>query len=258
MDIVVALKQVPDLVEELEINDEGTGLDPDVLSFVLNEFDDHALEEALLLKEETGATVTVIGVDTTGELDQALYTALAKGADRAIKIVGDFEEGERLPIPVMARLLAGALQQMTYDLVFTGVQAADDLDGQVAPMLAALLNVPHVGVVTSVARVNGVVKVQKEFWGGITADLEVDLPAVLGIQAARQAPRYAPVSRVRQAMKEATIEEIEVEDLPEAPVAPLRRMFIPEVSGRAEILEGDEATIAEKIVDILRERGLIT
>ncbi len=258
MNIVVAIKQVPDLVEELEINEEGTGLDPDVLSFVLNEFDDHALEEALLLKEETGATVTVIGVDTTGELDQALYTALAKGADRAIKIVGDFEEGERLPTPVMARVLADAIQQLEYDLVFTGVQAADDLDGQVAPMLAALLSVPHVGVVTGVQQVNGAVKVQKEFWAGITADLEVDFPAVLGIQAARQAPRYAPVSRVRQAMKEATIEEIEVDALPDAPAAPVRRMFIPEVTGRAEILEGDEGTIAEKIVEILRERGILS
>lgn len=258
MNIVVALKQVPDLVEELEINEEGTGLDPDVLSFVLNEFDDHALEEALLLKEETGATVTVIGVDTTGELDQALYTAIAKGADKAVKIVGDFEEGERLPTPVLARLLADAIREMDYDLVFAGVQAVDDLDGQVAPMLAALLGVPHVGVVTGVQQANGAVKVQKEFWGGITADLEVDTPAVLGIQAARQAPRYAPVSRVRQAMKEATIEEIEVDELPEAPAAPLQRMFIPETTGGAEMLEGDEATIAEKIVEILRERGLIT
>jgi len=257
MNIIVAVKQVPDLVEELEINEEGTGLDPDVLSYVLNEFDDHALEEALLLKEENGGSVTVVGVDTTGELDQALYTAIAKGADRAMMIVGDFDEEEHLSSHAMAQLLADAIRDLEYDLVLVGVQAADDLDGQVAPMLAAHLGLPHVGVVTGVQVHNGTATVHKEFWGGIMAELDVGLPAVLGIQAARQAPRYAPVSRVRQAMKEATIEEIEVNEVPEPPVAPVERMFTPEATGRAEFIEGDEEEIAERIVEILRERGIV-
>lgn len=257
MNIIVAVKQVPDLVEELEINDEGTDLDRDVLSFVLNEFDDHALEQALLLKEATGGTVTVIGVDTTGEIDQALYTAIAKGADRAIKIVGDFE-GEGLSSHALARLLADAIGDMDYDLILVGVQAADDLDGQVAPMLAAHLGLPHVGVVTAVQVSNGVATVHKEYWAGIMAEPEVSLPAVLGIQAAQQPPRYAPVSRVRQAMKEATIEEIEVDDLPAVTVAPIRRMYKPEVAGRAEFIEGNNAAVARRIVTILRERGLLT
>ncbi len=256
MEIIVAVKQVPDLIEELEINEEGTGLDPDLLSFVLNEFDDHALEEALLLKEEVGGSVTVIGVDTTDELDQALYTAIAKGADRAVKLVGDFEEGG-LSSHAMARLLADAIGGMAYDLILVGVQAADDLDGQVAPMLATHLGLPHVGVVTGVQVQDGTATVHKEFWGGIMAELEVTLPAVLGIQAARQPPRYAPVSRVRQAMKSATIEEIEVDEVPEVPVAPVRRMFKPEATGRAEIIEGDEEEVAGRIVEILQERGIL-
>lgn len=256
MNIVVAVKQVPDLVEELEINEEGAGLDPDVLSFVLNEFDDHALEEALLLKEEAGGSVTVIGVDATGELDQALYTAIAKGADQAVMIVGGFEE-EGLSSHAMARLLADAIHDLDYDLILVGVQAADDLDGQVAPMLAAHLGLPHVGVVTGVQVSNGTATVHKEYWGGIMAEMDVTLPAVLGIQAARQSPRYAPVSRVRQAMKEATIEETEVDEVPEAPMAPVLRMFTPETAGRAQFIEGDEEEVAERIVEILRERGIV-
>lgn len=256
MNIIVAVKQVPDLVEELEINADGTRLDWDALSFVLNEFDDHALEEALLLKEAMGGSVTVVGVDTTGELEQALYTAIAKGADRAAMVVGDFEAQE-LNSHVLARLLADVIRELDYDLILVGVQAADDLDGQVAPMLAAHLGLPHVGVVTGVQAGNGTITVHKEYWAGIMAELEVDLPAVLGIQAARQAPRYAPVSRVRQAMKEATIEEIEVDQLPARPVAPVRRMFTPETAGRAEFIEGDEGEIAERIVAILRERGIV-
>jgi len=264
MNIIVAVKQVPDLVEELEINAEGTDLDPDVLSFVLNEFDDHALEEALLLKEEAGGTVTVVGVDTTGELNQALYTAIAKGADQAIAIVDDpsagsgqrFEE-EGLSSHAMARLLADTIRGLDYDLILVGVQAADDLDGQVAPMLAAHLGLPHVGVVTGVQVSDGVATVHKEYWGGVMAEMEVSLPAVLGIQAARQAPRYAPVSRVRQAMKQATIEEIEVDEVPEAPMAPVQRMFTPEATGRAQFIEGDEEEVAERIVQILQERGIV-
>ncbi|MFQ5857306.1 MAG: electron transfer flavoprotein subunit beta/FixA family protein [Anaerolineae bacterium] len=256
MNIIVAVKQVPDLVEELEINEEGTGLDRDWLSFVLNEFDDHALEEALLLKEDTGGSVTVVGVDTTGELDQALYTAIAKGADRAMTIVDDFEE-EGLTSHALARLLAGTIRDLDYDLVLVGVQAADDLDGQVAPMLAAHLGLPHVGVVTEVQVSNRTATVQKEYWGGIMAELEVDLPAVLGIQAARQPPRYAPVSRVRQAMKAATIEEIEVDAVPDERVAPVQRMFTPEAAGRTEFIQGDEEEVAERIVEILQERGIV-
>lgn len=257
MKIVVPLKQVPDLVEELEINEEGTDLDRDVLTFVLNEFDDQALEEALLLKEAAGGSVTVIGVDTTGELDQALYTAIAKGADRAIKIVGDFDEGW-MSSHAMARLLADAIRDMEYDLILTGVQAADDLDGQIAPLLAAYLGLPHVGVVTGVQAKNGRIAVHKEFWGGIMAELELPLPAVIGVQAASKPPRYAPVSKVRQAMKEAEIEEIEVEEVPETVLPAIRRMYKPEAAGRAEMIEGEPEEVAEKILEILRERGLLT
>ena len=256
MEIVVPIKQVPDLVEELEINDEGTDLDRDWLSFVLNEFDDHALEEALLLKEAHGGTITVIGVDTTGELDNTLYTAIAKGADRAIKLVGDFE-GESMDTHTMARLLADTLQGMSYDLILTGVQAADDRDGQLAPLLAGYLGLPHVGVVTGVEINDGVATVNKEFWAGIMAEIEVDLPAVLGIQAARQAPRYTPVSRVRQAMQTAAIEEIEVEPAGDGAGSHVRSMYFPETGAGAEFIEGDEEEVAARIVEILAERGLL-
>ena len=103
MNIVVLIKQVPNLTDELDINSAGTDLDHDALQYVLNEWDEHALEEAVLAKEAAGGAVTVIGVDTTGELDGALHTALAKGADKAAKITGDYPRGadshgrERVP-----------------------------------------------------------------------------------------------------------------------------------------------------------------
>jgi electron transfer flavoprotein beta subunit len=260
MKILVVIKQVPDLVEELEINSEGTALDPDCISPMLNEFDDHALEEALLLKEAVGGAVTVLGIDTTGELDQTLYTALAKGADTAKKIVGDFDEEHQISSHTRARLLAEAIRSMgmSYDLIVVGVQAVDDLDGQVAPMLATHLGIPHVGVVTAVHPINGTISIHKEYWGGMVAEMDVTPPAVLGIQAARQAPRYAPVSKVRQVSKEATIEEIEAGDLSESErlVVPVRRMYLPESGGQAEFIEGEPEEVAETILTLLSERGL--
>ena len=91
MNIVVPVKVVPDLVEELTIDDSGAALDTDWLRLMLSEFDDHAIEQAILLKERDGGQVTVVAADAEG-VDDVLYAAAAKGADRLIKLTGDFEE----------------------------------------------------------------------------------------------------------------------------------------------------------------------
>src|SRR5574337_1391150 len=90
MDIVVCMRHIPDLVEELEIAADGKSLNRDFLKFVVNEFDDQALEQGLLLKEKNGGSLTVIALDAP-DIDQTLYTCLAKGADRALKLAGAFD-----------------------------------------------------------------------------------------------------------------------------------------------------------------------
>jgi electron transfer flavoprotein beta subunit len=87
MRIAVLLKQVPDIVEELEIAPDGKDLARDDLKYRLNEFDDYALEEALQLKSVAGTEVVALALDGE-EADLILYTALAKGADRVLKITG--------------------------------------------------------------------------------------------------------------------------------------------------------------------------
>jgi len=173
----------------------------------LNEFDEHALEEALLLKEEHGGTVTVIAFEGD-DTDKVLYTAIAKGADRAVKITNDLPPGT--PNHVLAKALASVLSGMEYDLVLTGVQAADDRDGQLGVLLANYLDVPHVSVVSGVAPSNGAVTVQKEYAGGVMAEFEVDLPAVLGVQAASKKwkratpkPKLAPAFAACSSRKKA-------------------------------------------------------
>ena len=254
MNIIVPVKQVPDLVEELEINSEGTDLEREWLKYKMNEWDESALEEALQLKELHGGTVTVQTV-ATGDVDELLYTCVAKGADQVAKIVGDFEESH--DSHTAARALAAAIRERPYDLILTGVQAADDLDGQVGVLLATYLGLPHISVVSGieVEPMTRTATVHQEYAGGIMATFEVDLPAVLGVQASRAIPRYAPVSRVRQAMKTAQIAEIEATTPSGADIS-VRRMFKPESAEHAEMLEGDTGEIVDRLIEILRERGV--
>jgi electron transfer flavoprotein beta subunit len=255
MEIVVPVKMVPDLVEELEIDAEGRDLDRALLKLRLNEFDEHAVEEALALKDAHGARVTVLALDTA-DVDEPLFTCLAKGADRAIKVRGDF--AGPVSSHAAAAAFAHALRSVPHDLVLTGVQAADDRDGQVGPLLAEALGLPHVSVVSGVEPAGGrAVSARQEYAGGVMAELEVDLPCVLGIQAARQAPRYAPVSRVRQTMKTAKLDEIAAPgELPGAG-STVTRMSKPETGGRAEMLEGSPEEIAGRLLAIFRERGVL-
>ena len=255
MDIVVPVKMVPDLVEELEIASDGRDLDRSFLKLRLSEWDEQAVEEALLLKDKHGARVTVIALDT-GDPDETLFTCLAKGADRAIKLTGG--EAVQGSSRATADVLAKALRSIPHDLVLTGVQAVDDRDGQVAVFLAEALGLPHVSVVSGVEPAGPkTVVARQEYAGGVIAELEVDLPCVLGIQAARESPRYAPVSRVRQAMKTLKLEEAAAAAPGAGAGSTVRRLAKPEAGGRAEILEGSPEEVAGKLYAILKDKGLV-
>lgn len=251
MDIAVLLRAVPDPVEELELNDDETDLDRDYLGYVLNEFDDHALEEALLLKEETGGSVTAYALGTADETEQMLYTAVAKGADGAVKIGDDLDAMDSHD---QAELFAAALGE--HDLILTGVQASDEIDGQVAMLLSAKLGYPHVSVVVGTEPGGAGLAVTKEYWAGITASYDVPLPAVLGIQAARQAPRYVAVSRIREAQQSGAVEETDASTSSGASGITITAMRLPETGEGADMIEGDEEAAADKIVELLAAAGV--
>ncbi len=254
MNIVVAIKQVPDLVEELELNDSGTDLDREWLKFKVNEFDDHALEAALLIKDAHGANVTVIALDNGLDIDKALYSAAAKGADRVIKVTGDFEG--YVSTHKAAKALAGVIGTLGADLVMTGVQAVDDRDGQLAVLLAHQLGVPHVTVVTDIQVNDTSATVHKEYGGGMIGEFTVDFPAVLGIQAAAETPRYVPVAKVRRAMKSTNIEEIGGDGSGASAGTEVTKMYKPETGQGAEMLSGSAEDVAAKIVEIIRSKGI--
>ena len=251
MNIVVAIKHIPSIADELPV--DGSNVDFDSVDFVLNEFDEQSIEQAVLVKEAVGGTVTVIGVDLIEELDNVLHMALAKGADKAIKITADDDPGA--DSHMQAKWLAEAIKGLSPDIVFAGVQASNDLDGQIGPMLAAYLDMPYVGGVSSVDVADGVATVNKEFAGGAGAKYEVGLPMVVGVQAAVKPPRYAPISKVRQIAQSATIEEVDPSGKASAGLT-FKNMAPPVSTGHAEMLEGSPKEVAAKIVELLKSKGL--
>ncbi len=245
MKIAVLLKMVPDLVEELEVDASGKALDTDELKFKLNEFDDHALEEALLLGGEEDE---VVALALEGEENEKLlFTALAKGANRAVQLTGVQPGGSG----EQATAFAAALAESSFDLVLTGVQSVDDREGQLGPLLAAQMGLPCVSVVTGVSVADGVATVNKEYSDGVMAEFEVTLPAVLGIQAARQPPRYAPVSKVRQVQQSATLETLAVNAGEAGTGSQITAMAPPETGAGAKML--DDATA---LLEVLRGEGV--
>jgi electron transfer flavoprotein beta subunit len=253
MNIIVPVKMVPDLVEELSIDPSGAALDTAWMRLILNEFDDHAIEQAILLKERLGGQVTVIAPDAP-DVDDALFTAAAKGADRLIKLTGDTES---LNSHAIARAMAAIIKTEIPDLVLTGVQAHNDLDGQVGPLLAESLSMPYVGYVSGVKIEHTMATVTKEYPGGLLAEFLVELPAVLGIQASDEPPRYVAFTKVRQAMGTAKIEEQDIGVLDVSGSATVSRMFQPEVGERAEMLAGDAGEVATRLIEIMQEHGVL-
>lgn len=251
MRIVVPMKSVPDLVEEIELTPDETDIDREYLKFVLNEWDDQALEEALLVKDASGAEVVAVGLAEDPDIEQALYAAIAKGADAAVKL-----SGGGIDTHTRAEAFASYLAQEPADLVITGVQAPDDLDGQLGPMLAAKLGQRHVSVVVGVSIEDGSLVVRQEFSGGRAHELGLPLPAVIGLQASRETPRYAPITRIRQAMQAGGVREVEVSSNGTGSGLSVRRMFHPEQTSHAEMLDGDVEEVADKIIELLRERGM--
>jgi electron transfer flavoprotein beta subunit len=252
MQIVVILRLIPDMSEDIEINESGSDIDREWIGFKLNEFDDHALEEAVLLKERFGGKVTAVALAAEG-VDKMLQSASARGADEVIRIDHDLPP-TRDP-RIVAPALTSLLDELRPDLILTGVQTSEDVFGQLGPMLAGALSIPSVNAVSGVSRSDGKTVVQQEYSGGLSAFFEIDGPAVLGIQAASSPPRYVSGTKLRQAMS-TPIRSVRTAAASGAAPSSLS-LSVPVRSSHAEMLTGDAETIATAVVKLLRDRGLV-
>jgi electron transfer flavoprotein beta subunit len=260
MNIIVCIKRVPETADaDVIIDKSGKDIEKSGLVFDLNEWDTYAIEEAILLKEKTGGTVTVISMGGE-ESNESLRKCLAMGADDAVRLTDPAFGGS--DGFATAKVLAEAIRKIPYDLVFTGVQAEDDGYGQVGVALAEILGIPHVSLVNSLEVQDKKVQAHRELEGGLEEVLEVDLPAVLTIQTGINQPRYVSIMGIRKVAKK-EIKAFGVSDLNlkaeevglSGSYTQLEKIFLPPVGEGAQMLEGKPEEIASKVFDILKDKG---
>lgn len=262
MNIVVCVKHTPETSEvELRFDQSGQKIVTEGLVFELNEWDEYALEEALLLKERFGGSITALTMGPEGA-DAVLRRCLAKGADRAVWLKDEAFEGS--DAFATARILHSVVQKMDFDIVLCGAQANDDGHSSVGVMLAELLGISHASMVKKVEVVDKVLRVNRELEGGIEEVLELGLPALLTIQTGINEPRYVSIMGIRKARKK----DIRVFGLKEIGLSreevgekgswvKILKMYRPPAEKEVLMLSGSEEEIAGELVEILRVRGLI-
>lgn len=257
MDIIVCVKRVPLTQEvDLEIDQSKKGVRKDMLAYVINEWDNYAVEEAILLKEKLGGAVTAITVGHEDD-EEVLRRTLAMGADTAIRIdPGDHD----LDSFILSKTLAEVIKAMDCDLVLTGVQADDDNHGMMGIMLAEHLGLAHAAVVNGVEPEGDGATIRVELEGGIDEVSKIRLPALLSIQTGINEPRYVSIMGIRKAAKKELkviqLNEVGLSDDDLAPRTFIEEVFLPPETEGAEMIEGDPSTVAENIIRIVKEKGV--
>jgi len=263
MEIVVCVKQVPEVGDvQLSIAESGRDIRRNDLVLDINEWDNYALEEGLLLKEEQGGTLTVVTLGPESSED-TLRACLAKGADRAIRLGDDTFAGS--DASSIAKILSKAIQSIKFDLLLTGAQASDDGYAQVGVALAQLLKIPHAALVKNLKVKGDYLRVSRELEGGVREILELKLPAAITVQTGINEPRYASIIGIRKAMgRQIEIQNADSLGLKQEEIGEegsdtkLEKLFLPPSGKRAQILPGTTKEISEQLGKIFKDKGVIS
>jgi len=197
MKIAVCIKRVPDTEARIKIAPDGKSLDEAGVKFILNPYDEFAVEEALQRKEKAGAGEVVVITLGPATAQETIRTALAMGADRGVLLQVDRTPLDGLEV---ARALAAELKDGAYDLILCGKMAVDDYNHQVGPMVAELLGLPCVTAVAHLELEAGEGTAEREVEGGIEV-VEFPLPAVLTADKGLNEPRYPALKGIMAAKK---------------------------------------------------------
>lgn len=251
--ILVAVKHVGELGDEFSIADDGLSIAAEHFEFALNEWDDAALEQALMLSEQIGSgEVVAVTIGPEGA-DDTLRKVLAKGAHRAVRV---WDDSLAAADPVtIARALAGVAAREEADLILAGVQSSDLAQGATGTATARILGLPHAAVVLEAEWDGGAtLTATRELEGGMRHRFELPAPALLTIQTGGHTPRYATMRMIKQAKKK-TIDVLDGASVGlDQAGAQLRALTVPVKSGQAEMLEGGAAEVAKAIADIVRKK----
>lgn len=261
MRILTVIKQVPDSNAALKVAQDGKSVDAKALKLVVNPFDEFAVEQAVRLREK-GAAVEEIVVLTLGpeKAGEALRTALAMGADRAVHLCdAAFDESDEL---YQAELLALAIKQQLapFDLILTGKQVIDMDAGQIGPALAECLGLPHVGAIVALEIDGSLVKARRRVEGAEEA-MECPLPVLLTCEKGLVEPRYPSLPNLMKAKKK-PLDVVSAAQLagfgpgvrPRSEILVLRP---PAARGACKFIEGDPPVMARELVRRLREEAKV-
>jgi electron transfer flavoprotein beta subunit len=258
MKVYVCIKQVPDTETKIKLKADAGGIDPAGVKWVMNPYDEFAVEEAIKMREGGKATsVTVLSLGPKARVVEALRTALAMGADEAVVI----DSPEDLDPSATAKALAGAIKAEggEYKFVLTGKLAIDDNAASVSQMLAENLGVPHATVITKLEVGDNSATAERETEGGTREVLQLQLPAVIGANKGLNMPRYASLPGIMKAKKK-VIKEVTLESTG-ASAADIRVRFknyqMPPDKPAVKMLSGDSAAQAHELAKLLREEAKV-
>lgn len=257
MNSIICMKQVPDTETRFQVR-EGAVV-KEGIQYVVNPYDEYAIEECLLKKEAAGegkVTVICLGVDRARE---AILQALALGCDEAIHLNDPaFEGGDAFATAVV---LAAAIKKVgEYDLLFTGKQGVDNDNAQVGILLAEMLDLPHVSVITKLDIADGKATAQREVEGGKQV-VETSLPALFTAQKGLNEPRYPSFRGIRQAKRKPyttwTAADLGLDPATIDIKSELVSVTLPPERGGGRIIEGEPAEAAKELVRLLREEAKV-
>lgn len=251
MKLLVCIKQVPDMESKFKIDSDGIWYDQSDLAWRMNEYDEYGVEQAVQLKEQTGADLTVLCIGS-GQVKETIKKALAMGCDRGVHIADDMS-CLRDPFEI-ASMITEYASDKEFDMVFTGMQSQDRGSGQVGVMVAELLAIPAVTTIVDFAFDNGIVKVKRELEGGVRAEVEASLPLLVTCQLGLNTPRYPTLPNIMKAKKKELLNIDAKELYKPSGLQKTVKISFPEKSSSGLVLEGEVADIADRLIAALKEK----
>jgi electron transfer flavoprotein beta subunit len=253
MKIYVCIKQVPDTETKIRLNPDKNGIDSNGVKWIINPYDEFAVEEALKQKASNpSASVIVLSVGPKKRISEALRTALAMGADEGIMI----DAPENMDTYLTAKALAKAIQQEgAPDLVLTGKLAIDDNQSSVSQQLAEFLNLPHATVISKFSLESGSFIVEREVEGGTKEVIQLLGSSVVAANKGLNQPRYPSLPGIMKAKKK-VLKELDLTGLgvSEGDSKMTHTQFeLPPEKPPVKILQGDVKAQVTSLVTLLRE-----
>lgn len=257
MRIFVCIKQVPDTETKIKLKADGSGIDETGIKWVMNPYDEFAVEEAIKIKEAQGGTpvVTVITVGPKARSSEALRTALAMGADDGIVVDAPYETDTFS----VGRLLAGAIKaEGAFALVLSGKVAIDDNASSVGQFTAEFLGIPHTSVVSKLEVKDGHVIAEREVEGGTREIVRLNGPCLIAANKGLNTPRYASLPGIMKAKKK-PIKELTPQSLGVDGVAKLKHtnFKLPQEKPPVKMIGGDPATQAKELANLLMNEAKV-